>query len=259
MIAVVCLSPVSDGGTLFTESCRRNKSLLCSSLSHSASDAGISLADETAKSKFGQLLRTGATNGTDHTPHSTVHDEAASPVGRPASDTPPPPDPVGRECYTNSTSGALLQCFWQRMQNVNSIRYSAVQPTLAVDDTVDDRVWSVQVIGNRCQSTLPSSSHADQFSCFAYHQHHVAILLDRLKREQSLEFVPSTIASQGSKIFATRPSSLVDTSDTSYHGLSRLCSYGANQDSNSSCYRGMPAIKEARHPVTTSPPWGSSA
>lgn len=78
------------GGTLFTESCRPNKSLLSSSLSYLSSHAGFPLADETQKSKIGQLLRTGATNGTGHTPYCTVHGEAASPVGHQASDTPHP-------------------------------------------------------------------------------------------------------------------------------------------------------------------------
>lgn len=149
------------GGPLFTELCRPNKSLLCSSLSHSASHAGIPLADETAKSKFGQLLRTGATNGTGHTPYSTVHDEAASPVGRQASDTPHPQTLSAVSATQIQRQELFLHCSWQRMQNVNSIRYSVVQPIQAVNDTVDDRVWSVQVIENRCQSTLPSSSHAD--------------------------------------------------------------------------------------------------
>lgn len=90
MIGTVCLSPVSDGGSLFTESCRPHKTLLSSLLSPLAFHAVIPLADETQKSKIGQPLRTGATNGTGHKPHSTVIDEAASSVGRQASDIPHP-------------------------------------------------------------------------------------------------------------------------------------------------------------------------
>lgn len=60
-------------GSLFTESCRPNKTLLSSFLSHLACPAGIPLADETQKSKIGQPLRTGATNGTGHTPHTVQY------------------------------------------------------------------------------------------------------------------------------------------------------------------------------------------
>lgn len=69
-----------------------------------------------------------------------------------------------------------MQCSWQRTQNVNLLRYGVVQPIQAVNDTVDDRVWLVQVIENRRHSTLPNSSHADEFLCFAYRQHQVAIV-----------------------------------------------------------------------------------
>lgn len=48
---------------------------------------------------------------------------------------------------------------------------------------------------------------------------------------QALEFLTWRIASACSNIFTTRLPSFVDTSDFSSHGLSRLCSYGANQDS----------------------------
>lgn len=66
------LIPGVRWGSFFTELCRPNKTLLSSVLSHLACQAGIPLADETQKSKIGQLLRTGATNRTGHTPH-TVH------------------------------------------------------------------------------------------------------------------------------------------------------------------------------------------
>lgn len=62
-------------------------------------------------------------------------------------------------------------------------------------------------------------------------------------------------SAQCDRFFSTRSSSSVDTSDTNHRGLSRLFNYGVNQDSKSSCYRGMPASKEAWHPVTTSLSW----
>lgn len=160
MIGAVCLSPVSEGGPLFTELCRPNKTLLSSLLSHLACQAGIPLADETQKSKFGQLLCTGATNGTGHTPHSTVHDEAASPVGHQASDTPHP----------------------QTLSAVSATRFNvrSCSPLFLAKNAERQRdpVWSgaadtgrkmrclqltaefgrlVQVMGNRHRRTLPSS------------------------------------------------------------------------------------------------------
>lgn len=114
--------------------------------------------------------------------------------------------------------------------------------------SVDGRVWSVQAMESRRRRTLPSSSRTNGFLQFTSQLSRVVFLSHQRHTGQALEFVNSAVKQN-----------FIDTSDTRYGGLSRLCSYGANQDSNSSCYRGMPAIKEARHPVTTSLPWGSSA
>ncbi|KAG8164706.1 hypothetical protein KVR01_004981 [Diaporthe batatas] len=96
MIGAVCLSPVSDGVCLFTESCPPNKTLLSTSLLRLASLTGIPLADEAQKSKIGHLpahrcrkwLRSHLTSLSPVCQWTLKH-----------LDNPHPQSPQGRECH----------------------------------------------------------------------------------------------------------------------------------------------------------------
>lgn len=88
---------MSDGVSLFTESCRPNKTLLSTSLSRLASLTGRPLADETQRSKIGQLpvhrchkwLRSHTTH------HITFARGAVKHLDNPNPQTPAGPWPVG--------------------------------------------------------------------------------------------------------------------------------------------------------------------
>lgn len=164
------LIPGVKWGSLFTESCRPNKTLLSSSLSHSASHTGIPLAGETQKSKFGQQLCTGATNGTGHTPHSTVHDEAALLVGLQAFDN-PHPQTLSAVSATQIQrqellSGVLAKNTELQCDPVSWCAADTGRKQDAIQSMCSQKgIRSIQVTENRRWRTSPRGSHIDGFLC----------------------------------------------------------------------------------------------
>lgn len=104
-------------------------------------------------------------------------------------------------------------------------------------DRHDYRIWSVQVMQNRHWRTLPSKFHAHELLL-----RHLRAC--RIQPGRLWSLATSTIACPGKQNLLRSILVFVDASDTSYDGLSRLCSYGATKTQIALAIAACPRLKK---------------